>query len=107
MSLVPSFKYPVPTLNHTKRVPYIDFPIAYNEIITNEAFYVDEEWTFVTSDETVTHLYKWNGIGWTEVLGWDNPERFFGRGFFSVSTTSAATCAVTEYPIAYEANVSS
>lgn len=99
-TIVPQFKYNTPKLNHDKLVSYIDYPIAFNEVITQEPFYVGLEWTFATSDATNTQLYKWNGNGWTEVLGWDNPETFYGRGFFAVSTAVAASVTITEYNLA-------
>lgn len=94
---VPRLLYNTPSMNHTKEVPYIDYPIAYNEIVTQEAFYIEYDWTFVTSDAANTLLYKWNGNGWTQVTGWSNPEFFYGHGFFAVSTTAAAYVTITEH----------
>jgi hypothetical protein len=93
MSLVPKFKYPVPTLNHEKKVPYNEHPLVYNDTVTEEPFYVEYPFTFVTSDQGNTSLYKWNGNGWTLVTGWSNPEYFYGTGYFAVTT--AANCYVT------------
>ena len=98
MSIVPDFKYTVPTLTHKKLVPYIDFPIVFNDIVTNEPFYIEFNWTFVTSDQANTTLRKWNGSSWTDVTGWSNPEFFFGKGFYSVTTATAAYVTVTEHP---------
>lgn len=97
MSLVPSFKYPVPKLDHDKVTFYDEYPVVWNEAATNRAFYVTYPFTFVTSDATVTTLYKWNGNGWTEVAGISNPEYIFGRGYYSVTTSSAAYVTVTEH----------
>jgi hypothetical protein len=94
-SIVPSFNYPVPTLNHDKLVPYIDFPIIFNAIKTNEPFYVDGEFLWVCSDTSAT-LHKWNGFSWTEVSSYTNPDIIEGRGFFSVTTTVAGYCTISE-----------
>ena len=96
-SIVPNFKYPVPTLNHNKLVPYIDFPVVYNATVTEEPFYVEYPFTFVTSDAANTTLYKWNGNGWVSVTGISNPEYIFGRGFFAVTTAANAYVTVTEH----------
>lgn len=95
--VVPTFKYPVPSLNHDKKTPYNDFPLVYNETVTNRPFYVEYPFTFVTSDLSVTTLYKWNGFGWVAVTPISNPENVDARGFFSVTTSSAAYVAITEH----------
>jgi len=97
MSSVPSFKYTVPTLNHKKLAPYIDFVVVNNKAVTYEPFYVDRPFTFVTSDSAATMLYKWNGGGWTTIAGINNPDIFYARGFYSVSTIQACYVAITEH----------
>lgn len=94
---VPKLPWSYPTLNHTKRAPYVDFPVVYNATVTNEPFYIEHDFTFVTSDSANTELYKWNGGTWTQVTGMTNPDLFFGRGFYSVTTTANAYVAVTEH----------
>lgn len=96
MSTVPTFKYPVPKLNHEKKSHYNDFPLVYNETVTARAFYVTRPFTFVTSDAGNTSLYKWNGNGWTLVTGWSNPEYFYGTGYFAVTTTANCYVTITE-----------
>lgn len=96
-TVVPQFQYTVPTLGHPKDRPYIDFPLVYNETVTNRVFYVQHPFTFVTSDAANTSLYKWNGGGWTEVTGWDNPEKVYGFGFFSVTTAANAYVSISEH----------
>jgi hypothetical protein len=95
-SIVPKFQYPVPTLNHDKLVPYIDFPIIYNDTKTNEPFYVDGEFIWASSDPGNTLLYKWNGFGWTEVSSYTDPDIIAGRGFFSVSTVTDQYVVISE-----------
>lgn len=97
MSSLPKLAWNYPTLNHDKKFPYIDFPVVYNDTVTNEAFYIEHDFTFVTSDATNTSLYKWNGGGWTQVSGISNPELVFGRGYYSVTTAANAYVAVTEH----------
>jgi hypothetical protein len=94
---LPKRSYSVPELNHKKVAMYIDFPLVYNAIVTNEAFYVDRDWTFVTSDLANTTLYKWNGGGWTTVAGVTSPDTFISRGYYSVTTAAAAYVAITEH----------
>lgn len=95
-SIVPNFRWPVPTLNHTKRAPYIDFPIIYNAIKTNEPFYVDMDFIYCSSDTANTKLYKWNGNSYSEVSSYTNPDVISGKGFYAVSTTVAAYVTITE-----------
>jgi len=95
-SLIPSFKYVVPEVNHKKNSPYRDFPVVYEDTVTQEAFYVDHNFTLTTSDFANTTLYKWNGVGYTEVTGWSNPEYFYGKGFYAVTTAADATVCITE-----------
>lgn len=95
--LVPPFKYTVPLLNHNKQVPYIDFPLVYNETVTNRPFYVEYPFTFVTSSPSTTSLYKWTGAGWAQITPISNPENVDARGFFSVTTSGNAYVAITEH----------
>lgn len=97
MSTIPKFKWETPVVNHKKLAPYVDFPVVYNATVTTEPFYVEYDWTFVTSDAANTTLYKWNGATWTTVSGWSNPERFYGRGFFAVTTAANAYVSITEH----------
>ena len=94
---VPSFRYNVPTLNHEKKAPYIDFPIVFNETVTNRPFYVDGTFLIATSLLADTTLNKWEGNGWTPVVGITNPDTIAGRGFFSITTTSNQYVTITEY----------
>lgn len=96
-SRVPRFRHNVPTLNHEKVVPYLEYPLVHNDTVTQEPFYIEFPFTIVSSDQSNTTLYKWNGGGWTEVKGWDNPEKICGRGFFSVTTAANAYVLITEH----------
>jgi len=95
-SIVPSFGWPVPTLNHTKRAPYIDFPIVYGAIKTDEPFYVEEDFIIATSDLTTTTLSKWNGSTYSATTGLTNPDLVAGRGFYSITTTAANYVTISE-----------
>lgn len=99
-SILPSFKYTVPELTHVKERPYLDFPLVYNETVTQRPFYVEHDFTFVTSDSANTTLYKWSGGGWVAVTGISNPELILGRGFYAVTTAANAYVSITEntYP---------
>lgn len=96
-TFVPNLGHVVPVLNHRKKSYYIDFPIINNDTIANEAFYVEHDFTIVSSNISNTALYKWNGTGWTEVTGLSNPDVIFGRGFYSVTTTANESVAITEH----------
>lgn len=96
VSILPNFKYTVPTLTHVKDRPYLDFPLVYNETVTERPFYVEHDFTFVTSAANDTTLYKWSGGGWVAVTGISNPELILGRGFYAVSTLVDAYVSVTE-----------
>jgi len=96
-SILPSFKYTVPILGHVKERPYIDFPIIYEATQSNVAFYVEHPFTICTSSFANTTLYKWNGIGWSTISGWTNPEKVYGMGFFAVTTSANATVIISEH----------
>lgn len=93
---VPDFRYEVPKLNHKKLADYIDFPIVYNAIKTNEPFYVDKNFIISTSDLTTTTLSKWQGTGWADVTGLTNPDLVAGKGFYSITTTAANYVTISE-----------
>jgi hypothetical protein len=96
-SRVPSARHNLPTLNHPKTVPYIDYPVVGGAIVTNEPFFAEYDFTFVTSDAGNTTLSKWNGTGYTAITGLANPDVIYGRGFYAVTTASAAYVTVTEH----------
>lgn len=95
--LIPKTPWIVPTVAHKKNAPYIDFPLVYNDTVTNVVFYVDYDFTICSSSPTNTTLYKWNGNGWTEIGGITNPEKITIRGFFSVTTAADAYVTITEH----------
>ena len=95
-TLVPKHLHNVPSLNHTKTVLYNEYVLINNTTVTEEPFYVDWPFTFVTSDAPNTTLYKWNGGGWTEIKGWSNPDCIGGKGFFAVTTAANAYVLITE-----------
>lgn len=92
-AVVPPLRWPAPDLDHTKDVPYTDYPIVYNETVTTRPFYIEYDCTIVTSDLANTTLLKWNGSSYTTVSGLVSPDVILGRGFFAVTT--AANCYVT------------
>ena len=94
---LPEFQYDVPSLDHTKPRPYIDWPLVVNEIVTKRPFYVEYDFTFITSDAANTTLYKWTGGSWSAITGMSNPDVLFGRGFYAVDTAAAAYVAITEH----------
>ena len=96
-SIIPKFKYPVPVIEHDKLAPYIDFPLVFNETVTNRVFYVDGTFLIAMSSLAATTLSKWEGNGWTPVLSITNPDTIAGRGFFSITTTSNQRVTITEY----------
>jgi len=96
-SRVPRFQHTVPTLNHDKVVPYLEYPLVFDATVTEEPFYIEFPFTIVSSDPSNTKLYKWNGGGWTEVIGWSNPDKICGRGFFSVTTYANAYVLISEH----------
>lgn len=96
---VPRLLYNTPTLNHTKEVPYTDYPLVFNETVTKRAFYIEFDFTFVTSDSANTTLYKWTGNGWVAITGMSNPDVLFGRGFYAVDTAANCYIAITEHYI--------
>jgi len=96
-SLVPNLPWSTPSVLHKKKSPYLDFPVVYNDTLSNVVFYVEHDFTFVSSDPTNTTLYKWNGNGWTEIAAIANPEKITIRGFFSVTTAANAYVTVTEH----------
>jgi hypothetical protein len=95
--LLPNRRHTLPSVNHLKDVPYLDYPVVYETTVTNEVFYVDHSFTLCTSDLANTSLYKWNGVGWTAITGFTNPDVFDGRGFYSVTTAADASVVVTEH----------
>ena len=95
-NIVPNFKWPVPELDHDKLVPYNDYPLIYNEIVTNRPFYVEYNFIITTSDLTTTTLSKWNGNSWSTVTGLTNPDLVAGIGFYSVTTTAANYVTISE-----------
>jgi hypothetical protein len=97
VSSIPQTKWLTPTVNHDKIVPYVDFPVVHNATVTTEPFYVDYDFTICSSDPTNTTLYKWNGVGWTEIGGVANPEKITIRGFFAVTTAANAYVTITEH----------
>ena len=94
---VPRLLYATPDLNHKKEQPYVDYPLVYNETVTERAFYIEFDFTFVTSDSANTTLYKWNGNSWEAITGMTNPDVIFGRGFYAVTTAADAYVAITEH----------
>lgn len=74
----------------------MDFPLVYNEIVTERPFYVEHDFTIVTSNAAQTTLYKWTGGGWAAVSGISNPELIIGRGFFAVTTATDCYVSITE-----------
>ena len=96
-SILPYFRYTVPTLGHNKERPYIDFPLVRNETVTARPFYVEYPFTFVSSDSANTTLLKWNGVGWTTVSGWSNPDKIYGFGFFAVTTAANCYVVISEH----------
>lgn len=96
-SILPNFKYTVPTLGHIKDRPYIDFPVVYNDTLTEVPFYVEFPFTICTTTLANTTLYKWNGIGWSTVSGWTNPEKIYGMGFFAITTSADETVIISEH----------
>lgn len=96
-SSVPSQRYPIPTLNHSKTAPYNDFPLVYNATVTNRPFYIDYDCTISTSDLANTTLKKWEGNGWVTVSGLVSPDVIVGRGFFAVTTAANAYVTLTEH----------
>lgn len=95
-TIVPNFNYAVPTLDHVKLVPYIDFPIVYDDTVTERAFYVNAPFAFATSNPDNTTLLKWNGIGWTVITGWANPDKIDSRGFFAFTTDIDTYITISE-----------
>lgn len=95
--LLPTRQHDLPSLNHTKDKPYIDYPVVYNATVTYEPFYVERDFTICMSSAAVTKLYKWNGVSWTEITGMANPDVIFGRGYYAISTTSDAYVVITEH----------
>jgi len=97
VSTVPSFKWNTPTVVHDKQEPYVDYPVVYNDTVTNRVFYVEYPFTIATTDLANTTLYKWCGNSWVAMTGLVNVDVVDARGFFSVTTASAATVVVTEH----------
>lgn len=89
-------RWPRPALNHVKTAPYTEFPLVYNDTVTNEPFFVGFPFLIATSTLANTTLYKWNGNSWTEVSGWANPDIIDGRGYFSVTTSADEYVLITE-----------
>ena len=81
----------------------MDFPLIYNETVTQRPFYVEYDFTFVTSTPANTTLYKWTGGGWVAVTGISNPELIIGRGFYAVTTSANEYVAITEHATAASA----
>lgn len=95
--LVPQLPWGQPELNHTKRAPYIDYPLVYNATVTEEAFYVEYPFTIATSDITATRLFKWTGNGWQELFDVPYPCKVDLRGFFAVTTSTDEYVSITEH----------
>lgn len=95
--LLPNRQHALPTLNHTKDKFYIDYPIVANTTVTYEPFYIEHDFTICMSSASITALYKWNGVGWTEIVGLTNPDIIFGRGYYAISTTADASVVITEH----------
>jgi hypothetical protein len=95
---IPSLRYPSPLLTHTKVGPYTDFPLVYNETVTNRPFYIENDCSIVTSDIANTTLSKWNGNSYTAISGLVSPDIIVGRGFFAVTTAANCYVTLTEHP---------
>lgn len=100
-TLIPFTLHDVPALPEPKEQYYVDFPVVANETVTNRPFFINPDslgWTYCTSDDTVTTISKWNGNSWTDVTpGYNNPEFFYGTGFYSITTTANAYVTITEH----------
>jgi hypothetical protein len=95
-SIVPTFPWDVPKLNHVKTDSYIDFPVVHNAIATDEPFYVEYDFIIATTDLTTTTLSKWNGSTFVAVTGLTNPDLVAGRGYYAVTTTAANYVTISE-----------
>lgn len=95
-SLVPVVKYTVPLLDHQKYAPYLDYPLIAGETVALRPFYVETDFIYCSSATATTTLHKWNGVGYTQVTSYTNPDVIAGRGWYAVTTTANNYVTITE-----------